>query len=63
VAAHGATIGGVAAAGPAVGGALTGWFGWQSVFYVNVPLGVVALLGTHLWLRESRDPRVRRADS
>jgi len=59
MAAYGATIGGVYA----VGGALTSWFGWQSVFYVNVSLGVVALLGTHLWLRESRDPRVRRADS
>jgi len=62
MAAWGATIGGAYAIGPAVGGALTTWFGWQSVFYVNVPLGVAAVLGTFAWLRESRDPRARKLD-
>lgn len=62
MAAWGATIGGAYAIGPAVGGALTTWFGWQSVFYVNVPLGIAALLGTLAWLRESRDRRARKLD-
>jgi EmrB/QacA subfamily drug resistance transporter len=62
MAAYGATIGGSYVIGPAAGGALTSWFGWQSVFYLNVPLGVGAVLGTHLWLPESRDPRARKLD-
>lgn len=62
MAAYGATIGGSFAIGPAMGGALTTWFGWQSVFYVNLPLGVATVLGTLAWLRESRDPRARRLD-
>lgn len=37
-------FGGVAAGlGPVVGGALTSWVGWRAVFYVNVPLGVLAV--------------------
>jgi EmrB/QacA subfamily drug resistance transporter len=31
------------AAGVMVGGALTTWAGWQAIFWVNVPIGVVAL--------------------
>ena len=32
------------AAGVLVGGALTTWASWQAIFWVNVPIGVVALL-------------------
>jgi EmrB/QacA subfamily drug resistance transporter len=62
MAAYGASIGGSFAVGPAVGGALTSWFGWQSVFWVNVPLGLAAVGGIFACLRESRDPRARRLD-
>ncbi|WP_246258228.1 DHA2 family efflux MFS transporter permease subunit [Amycolatopsis anabasis] len=34
-----------AAAGPVLGGVLTQWLGWRWVFFVNVPVGVVALIG------------------
>jgi len=30
--------------GPVAGGALTQWFGWPSVFLVNLPLGALAML-------------------
>jgi EmrB/QacA subfamily drug resistance transporter len=30
--------------GPVAGGFLTEWFGWRSVFLVNLPLGVIAML-------------------
>jgi EmrB/QacA subfamily drug resistance transporter len=41
IAAWGATVGGAVAVGPLVGGALTSGFGWRSIFYVNVPVGVL----------------------
>ena len=31
------------AAGVLVGGALTTWIGWQAIFWINVPVGIVAL--------------------
>lgn len=29
-------------AGPALGGILVGTFGWQSIFFVNIPIGIIA---------------------
>jgi EmrB/QacA subfamily drug resistance transporter len=59
---YGATIGVAVAIGPLVGGALTDGLGWESVFYLNVPVGVAALAVTYLKLRESRDPNATRID-
>jgi len=59
---YGATIGASFALGPLVGGALTSGFSWQAVFYVNLPLGVLALVASLAWLRESNDPTARRID-
>ena len=36
---HLSVVGLGAIAGPAMGGFLVAWFGWQSVFFVNVPAG------------------------
>lgn len=42
-----ASIGGIAAAtGPLLGAILTNWFSWRAVFFVNVPIGLLALLLT-----------------
>jgi EmrB/QacA subfamily drug resistance transporter len=59
---YGATIGASFALGPLVGGALTSYFSWQAVFYVNLPLGTLALVASFAWLRESNDPAARRID-
>ena len=59
---YGATIGGAVAIGPLVGGALTDSLGWESVFYLNVPIGLAAIAVTYLRLRETRDPNATRVD-
>lgn len=47
-------IGGIAAvSGPLLGGILTAWFGWQAVFIINVPIG---LLGIFLTIRYVANP-------
>jgi EmrB/QacA subfamily drug resistance transporter len=58
----GATIGGAAAVGPLLGGALTEGLGWASIFYINVPIGAVAAVLTLTRVAESRDPAGRRID-
>ncbi|HEX6117552.1 MAG TPA: MFS transporter [Solirubrobacterales bacterium] len=59
---YGASIGVAVAVGPLVGGALTDGLGWESIFLLNVPVGVAALAVTYLKLRESRDPNATRVD-
>jgi EmrB/QacA subfamily drug resistance transporter len=59
---YGATIGVAVAIGPLVGGALTDWLGWESIFYLNVPIGAAAIAVTYLKVRESRDPNATRVD-
>ncbi len=44
----GATIGGVAAVGPLLGGWLTTNLSWRWAFYVNLPIALVAIAGTLL---------------
>ena len=41
--------------GPLVGGLLTEHAGWSSIFYVNVPIGAVAVAATFLFVAESKD--------
>jgi len=58
-----AGISGLALAmGPVVGGLLVDSLGWQSVFYLNVPIGVVALVVASVVVRESKHPEGRRLD-
>jgi EmrB/QacA subfamily drug resistance transporter len=51
----GAVIGASTAAGPIVGGLLVQHIGWEACFYVNVPVGLIALALSLLVLRET-DP-------
>jgi EmrB/QacA subfamily drug resistance transporter len=59
---YGATIGIAVAIGPLVGGLLTDGLGWQSVFLINVPIGLAAVAVTYWKLAESRDPNATRID-
>jgi EmrB/QacA subfamily drug resistance transporter len=59
---YGATIGVAVAIGPLVGGALTDGIGWQSIFFLNVPIGLAAIALTYLKIRESRDPNATSVD-
>lgn len=43
------------ASGPIVGGLLVEHVSWQSIFLLNLPLGVLAALVTVRWVRESKD--------
>lgn len=43
-----------AVSGPAIGGILVSTVGWQYVFWVNIPLGILALLGVSLFLKEPK---------
>src|SRR6476469_1396318 len=50
------------AVGPILGGVLTDTLGWRYIFWLNAPVGVVALLMTRLYLPESRDNQAARVD-
>lgn len=43
------------AIGPVLGGVLTDTIGWRYIFWLNIPVGLVALLMTRRYLPESRD--------
>jgi EmrB/QacA subfamily drug resistance transporter len=60
--AWGATIGGSVAIGPLIGGAITDTLGWQWIFFVNVPIGVAAIVFALSKVEESRNPQARRVD-
>jgi len=55
----GGVIGGVAALGPLLGGWLTTYESWRWAFFINIPIGIIALLGTLRYIRESRDPNAK----
>ncbi|HEY2098318.1 MAG TPA: MFS transporter, partial [Pseudonocardia sp.] len=48
--------------GPIVGGALVDSAGWRSIFWINVPIVIAAIVGTALFVPESRAVRARRFD-
>ncbi|HTI14644.1 MAG TPA: MFS transporter [Dictyobacter sp.] len=58
-----AIVGGVAVTvGPMVGGFLVDTFGWRSIFFINVPIGIVAYLLTLRLVGKTTSPEKRPLD-
>jgi EmrB/QacA subfamily drug resistance transporter len=49
-------------AGPILGGLLVDNWGWQSVFFLNLPLGAIAFWATFIVVKESKNPNQQRLD-
>lgn len=56
----GSTIGGMAAVGPLVGGWLATDVSWRWAFWLNIPFGLLALVGIARTLEETRDTALAR---
>ena len=48
--------------GPVLGGTVVSWIGWRSIFWINIPVGIAAILLTLRFILESKAPRPRRVD-
>jgi EmrB/QacA subfamily drug resistance transporter len=58
----GAVVGVSMALGPVVGGLLVTSAGWQSIFWINIPVGLAAIVLTLRYIPESKAPRARKFD-
>ena len=52
----GSTIGSMAALGPVLGGWLTSAFSWHWAFWINLPFGILVIVGVLLCVSESKEP-------
>ena len=58
----GSTIGGMAAVGPLLGGWLTTYFSWRWAFGINLPLGVLIVIGALVFVTPSKSTEAVRVD-
>ena len=58
----GGVVGLSMALGPVLGGALVAGLGWRSIFWINVPIGIAAVVLAAVFVPESRAARARRLD-
>lgn len=58
----GSTIGGMAAVGPLLGGWLTTAYSWRWAFGINVPLGIIILIGLMLFVVATKAERAQSID-
>ena len=59
---YGAVITLATGCGPVVGGLLTSGLSWRWIFFINLPIGVVAIFITLIGVQEFRPPHARRID-
>src|SRR6202162_2555602 len=48
--------------GPPVGGFITRYFSWHLIFFLNVPLGIVGMALSFLWIPNLREDKVKPFD-
>ncbi|MCT9930922.1 MFS transporter [Planotetraspora sp. A-T 1434] len=58
----GGVVGISMALGPVVGGLLTDTVNWRAIFWINVPIGLLAIALTWRFVPESKAPKARRID-
>src|SRR4051794_30753256 len=58
----GATTGASVAVGPLVGGVLVEHVRWQSIFFVNLPIGIATILVSLRTVKETKDPHAAHVD-
>jgi EmrB/QacA subfamily drug resistance transporter len=58
----GSVVGVSLAVGPVLGGVLVSAAGWRSVFWINLPIGIAAIILTQRFVPESKAPHARRLD-
>jgi EmrB/QacA subfamily drug resistance transporter len=58
----GAVTGGAVAIGPVLGGVITSGIGWEWIFFVNIPIGAIAVFVTLTRVLDSRDPNATGVD-
>ena len=59
----GSVIGGVAAIGPLLGWLATTYASWRWAFFINVPVGLLAIAGTLRYIGESKDEHANRGST
>jgi EmrB/QacA subfamily drug resistance transporter len=59
---YGGVVGAAVAVGPVIGGVITSGIGWEWIFFVNVPIGIGAVVLTLTQVSESKDPGARGVD-
>jgi EmrB/QacA subfamily drug resistance transporter len=58
----GAVTGAAVAVGPVLGGIITSGIGWKWIFFVNIPIGAIAVFVTITQVADSRDPDANGVD-
>lgn len=49
--------------GPLIGGALTTYFDWRAIFFVNIPVGLLGFYFAKKYIQDYKDPNVKKFDT
>jgi hypothetical protein len=52
----------MAAFGPTLGGLLVTYINWKAIFWINIPIAVIVLLLTWLWIPDKKNQTIKRKE-